>query len=181
MNQFLCRETKNEHNEIIFFVQLFNVSNFKNDTRRLNQIIRSHVRASEKDTQVRVTPYYKPYKIAASFSTRPRLDKRNKNNVVYKFTCSEAECNSTYYGYTQNSLKKRVSQHRYKSSSIYKHYTIDHDMLPPKLENFVSLFDIAYMNSDLISLKIAEAINIKHFKPMINVKYNELYDILSLF
>ena len=73
-----------------FFVQLFKVSNFKNDARRLDQIIRSYVRASEKDTQERVTPYYKPHKPIASFSTRLRLDESDKNKVTYKLSCSEA-------------------------------------------------------------------------------------------
>ena len=181
MNQFFSDEPKNEQDEINFFVQFFSISNFKSDTRRLNQIIKSHVRAPGENTQVRITPYYKPYKISALFSTRPRTSTIDKSDVVYKFTCPEARCNSTYYGYTQNSLKKRVSEHRYKASSIYQHYVTDHNMLPPQQNNLISHFEIVYANSDLISLKIAEAISIKHFKPIISVKYNVLYEFLSLF
>ena len=57
--------------------------------------------------------------------------------TLYKFACTETRCNSTYYGFTTNSLKKSASQHVYKGSSVYKHYFVDHDILPPKLDGFV--------------------------------------------
>ena len=58
---------------------------------------------------------------------------------------------------------------------------MDHDSLPPKLENLILNFEIIYSNPELIPLKSAEAILIKHPKSLINVKYNELYDFFSLF
>ena len=48
---------------------------------------------------------------------------------------------------------------------------MDHDSLPPKL---ISNFEIIYSNPELVPLKNAEAILIKHHKLLINVRYMEL-------
>ena len=84
-------------------------------------------------------------------------------------------------GYTTQSLQNRVKQHRRQESSIYKHYTNDHNKLPPIYDEIIKLFSIEYFNEDLHTLKVAEAIHIKALRPYINVKYNELYDVLKLF
>ena len=72
-------------------------------------------------------------------------------------------------------------QHCYSSSSIFTHYFIGHRMSPPPATTLIENFKIIYASPELINLKIAEAITIKTTKPIINVKYNELYDFLKLF
>ena len=52
-------------------------------------------------------------------------------NLVYRFNCPEVAWNATYIGYTSQTLKNRVKQHKYQSSSICQHYMHDHNMLPP--------------------------------------------------
>ena len=52
---------------------------------------------------------------------------------------------------------------------------------PPPATTLIENFKIIYASPELINLKIAEAITIKTTKPIINVKYNELYDFLKLF
>ena len=74
-----------------------------------------------------------------------------------------------------------VKQHRYDGSSIREHYITEHDKLPPKLTDFIENFNILHADHDTLNLRIAEAILIKNDKPVINVKYNELYDFLKLF
>ena len=56
-----------------------------------------------------------------------------------------------------------------------------HNDMPPKLAEFIKCFSIMYKNNDVVSVKIAEAILIKNDKPIINIKYNELYDFLHLY
>ena len=109
------------------------------------------------------------------------INLENRSNVVYKFTCNEGTCNASYYGYTTQTLRNRVKQHRRQESSIYQHYTHDHNILPPSYDEIIQLFSIEFQSSELYNLKVAEAINIKTLRPFINVKYNELYDVLKLF
>ena len=115
------------------------------------------------------------------FSTRPRVAIEDRNNVVYQFTCNEGTCNASYYGYTTQTLQNRMKQHRRADSSIHNHYTHDHDMLPPCYDELRGLFKVVFSSNELQTLKIVEAILIKSVRPYINVKYNELYDVLKLF
>ena len=125
--------------------------------------------------------YYKPNKLAAQFSSRPRASNIDRVNVVYQFKCFADGCNSSYIGYTAQTLKNRVAQHRYKSSSIWKHLAYDHNLSPPPLNEFLRCFDVIFSSNDIRHLRIAEAILIKSSKPPINVKFNELYDFLQLY
>ena len=74
-----------------------------------------------------------------------------------------------------------MKQHRRADSSIHKHYTNDHDKLPPCYDELKGLFKIEFSSNELQTLKVVEAIQIKSVRPYINVKYNELYDVLKLF
>ena len=114
-------------------------------------------------------------------STRPKIVPLEKSNVVYKFSCPESHCSAAYLGYTTNRLSTRIKQHRYKTSSIYKHLCFDHSMIPLPSDNFKPNFSIEYYDSNPTKLRIAEAILIKTANPFINVKYNELFDFLKLF
>ena len=164
------------------YAQLHNVSAFKQDTKRLRKIVAEHVVNRRPEEQVKVVTYYRPYKISSIFSTRIRPVVPRRSGCVYKFLCPEPSCNEAmYYGYTNQRLGTRVKQHRYQSSSICKHFIDNHDKLPPKFDDFIKNFSIIFSSSDVLSLKIAEAILIKTDKPLINIKYNELYDFLKLF
>ena len=164
-----------------FFVQFFDVKSFKSDSRKLRNIVASHIKPTNGQAAVSVVPYYRPYQVAGAFSTRPKVPSIERNNVVYVFECSEQHCSACYTGHTTRSLGARIKQHRYAASSIYQHYARDHSMLPPNFDVLKNHFEIFYSNYSTISLKIAEAIKIKSELPFINVKYNELYDFLKLF
>ena len=167
--------------KVCFFVKLDCVSTFTDDTRRLRGLIVKHVVARRPNDKVELTTYYRPYKLASCFSTRSRPCDADRSGVVYRYTCNEISCNDIYYGYTTQRLSTRAQQHRYGGSSIREHFITDHDKLPPKLVDFLPNFEVIYSHEDTLNLRIAEAILIKNDKPVINVKYNELYDFLKLF
>ena len=91
---------------------------------------------------------------------------------MYQFTCNESDCTSTYIGYTTNKLSERASQHKYNPSKIHLHYKTEHNI--NKINNISDNFKVLYTNNNLYSLKIAEAIYIKKFRPDINIKFNEM-------
>ena len=171
-----------EDKEIVkIFIQFFNVNTFKSDRKILQGILDTHVRASQPDTVIKAVPFFKPFKLSALFSTRPKPSKFKQSNVVYRYQCDRDSCSKSYIGYTTNSLANRIKQHRYKSSSIYQHFYHDHSMLPPNFESIKNNFEIVFRSNNHLDLRIAEAIEIKSTNPFINVKYNELYDFLGLF
>ena len=172
----------NNDADVKFYVQFFNLSQFKYDRKRINQIVNTYVKLSDEQAKLDVIPFFKPAKISSQFSTRCRSERLSRSNVVYNFCCPLDECNSSYIGYTEQTLENRIKQHRYKSSSIFKHFENDHKMsVLPSVEAFKQCFSILYSSYCSNKLKIVEAFKIKTEKPIINVKYNELYDFLRLF
>jgi len=164
-----------------FFVQLSCASSFKHDSKKLRNIVQSHVSPSNDNTEISVTSFYKPFKMSALFTTRQLKPVSERSNVVYKFECPEANCNASYIGYTTNTLGIRSKQHRYFPSSVKSHLTFDHDAHSPPADKIIECFKIMHSYQEVVDLKIAEAIEIKSKNPFINVKYNELYNLLNLY
>ena len=174
--------TTSNSTDINLFAELHNVSHFKDDTRKLRKIIKCHVKPLEDGKNVKLTTFYKPLKLSSKFSTRIRPEATERSCLVYQFECPQPSCHEVkYIGYTNQRLSTRVKQHRRKTSSIFKHFMDDHNDAPPKYDELIRSFSILYSSGDLMAVKIAEAIFIKNDKPLINVEYNELYDILWLF
>ena len=61
-----------------------------------------------------------------NFHIKPAVDPLQTSNVVYRFEC---ECDSVYIGETQQCLRNRIWQHRYRDSHIGKHI---HKCIPYK-------------------------------------------------
>ena len=181
MDNFLSNNSGDDVTFVDLYVRLFNLSNFSSDSKLVDKILQTHVRSREPNKSIRLRPYYRPFKISSMFSTRPKVPALEKSNVVYEFKCPESHCNASYIGYTTNRLSTRIKQHKYKSSSIYKHFYFDHSMLPPQYQLFSQNFLSLYSDFNSTNLRISEAILIKTRNPFINVKYNELYDFLKLF
>ena len=74
-----------------------------------------------------------------------------------------------------------LEQHHYSQSSIYKHFTIDHDKISPTYDSLKDMFKDIYQSPDTRNVKIAKAILIKTERHIINIKFSELIDFLKLF
>ena len=114
------------------------------------------------------------------FSTRPPKIEPDSVRVVYQFSCTEVDCQASYIGHTACTHRKRISQHKYSISVIHKHYINDH-LLSCVPVNFTDNFIVRQNFPDICELRIAEAILIKEKSPVINVKYNEMYNSLNLY
>ena len=58
---------------------------------------------------------------------------------------------------------------------------VNHDVLLPKLVDFVEQFQIIFLCNEPNALKIAEARINNNYKQYINIKYDEFYDVLGFF
>ena len=54
----------------------------------------------------------------------------NQQCIVYEFKCNL--CDAGYVGYTRGHLHERVEGHTRKSSSLYKHYNLQHNSEMPE-------------------------------------------------
>jgi len=166
---------------IILYVKLEDLSCFKKDERLLKNIVSEHVIPTDKQYNIKLLSYYKPFKISSLFSTRPKRTGLQKSNVVYRFNCQEDGCNASYIGYTTNTLLKRCNQHRYNPSSIYRHYNSDHNRPVPISSLFSTQFSVIHSYNNINELRIAEALCIRENRPYINVKYNEMSCCVNLY
>ena len=172
---------KTMSNNVQLFLELINLQTFRADSQALTNILTKHISCCDPDSKLELKTYFKSKKLSSLFSTREKCEDTERSKVVYKFCCSEERCKASYIGYTTNTLSTRCRQHRYRSSSIYQHFTIDHCMLPPSYDVLVNNFSTIHQFSNTIDLKIAEALEIKKHMPFINVKFNEMSTILNLF
>ena len=90
--------------------------------------------------------------------------------VVYLFKCDL--CDAGYVGYTKGHLHKRVEAHRQKASSIYKHYSKEHNTAI--LENFSAPFNVIKKCTNKFDCLVNEMLCIQDLKPTLNVQSDSL-------
>ena len=166
-------------NQIAYYYRCYDLQLFKYDKTVLRQLFLKFVTPKHSSSAVSISTYFKPKRLSSQFSLRPRRSESESHGLVYQFDCPIEDCCASYIGYTTNALSTRANQHRYKSSKIHSHYTIDHQLDPPK--NILESFHIRYRNSFKKYIEIAEALLIRKEKPLINVRYNELATGLNVF
>ena len=69
---------------------------------------------------------------------KPKLNIVTQQCVVYLFKCDL--CDAGYVGNTEGHLHTHVESHRQKASSIYKHYSKEHNTAVPK--NFLARLNV---------------------------------------
>ena len=174
-------EEKAEDNRdsLTFFFRSQTIDRFNYENTRLKKIIQYHIKSKSNTKEIKLRCYYKPLKLSSMFSERFSGTKENVNHVVYQFNCNKDGCNASYIGYTTNSLKLRVSQHRYRPSKIFEHFKNEQGTPKPNLD--ISNFDILHRAGNFFELRLAESLLIKRHKPVINIKYNEMENFLNIF
>ena len=108
--------------------------------------------------------YYKNTKLKdiSLSSKRSPTQNEDKANVVYQYTCPHNVCkdiDSTYIGYTTNTLKIRMQQH-FTNGAIRKHHESDHNVRPSK-ESLLQNTKILATASCREELLLLEALYIK--------------------
>ena len=94
----------------------------------------------------------------------------NQQCVVYKFKCNR--CDAGYVGYTRGNLHERVDGHKRKSSSIYKHYHLQHnDQIP---QRFLERFHVLAKCTSKFDCLIYEMLFIRKLKPEMNVQTDSI-------
>ena len=89
--------------------------------------------------------------------------------IVYKFKCNL--CDAGYVGYTRGHLHERV-RHKRKSSSIYKHYHLQHnDQIP---QRFLERFHVLAKYTSKFDCLIHEMLFIRKLQPELNVQTDSI-------
>ena len=99
---------------------------------------------------------------------KPHID--NQQCLVYEFKCNL--CDAGYVGYTHGHLHERVEGHTRKSSSIYKHYNLEHNSGMP--ERFIEQFQIITKCSSKLDCLVKKMLYIRMRKPTLNVQTDSI-------
>lgn len=94
----------------------------------------------------------------------------NQQCVVYEFKCNL--CDAGYVGYTRGHLHERVEGHTRKSSSIYKHYHLQHNSEMP--ERLIEQFNVITKCNGKFDCLVNEMLYIRMRKPTLNVQTDSI-------
>ena len=94
----------------------------------------------------------------------------NQQCIVYEFKCNL--CDAGYVGYTRGHLHERVEGHTRKSSSIYKHYHLQHKSEMP--ERLIEQFTVIAKCNGKFDCLVKEMLYIRMRKPTLNVQTDSI-------
>ncbi|XP_058941979.2 uncharacterized protein [Pocillopora verrucosa] len=94
----------------------------------------------------------------------------NQQCIVYEFKCNL--CDAGYVGYTRGHLHERVEGHTRKSSSIYKHYHLQHNSEMP--ERLIEQFNVIAKCNGKFDCLVNEMLYIRMRKPILNVQTDSI-------
>ena len=118
-----------------------------------------------------IQPVFTSRKLKQDLSLRePKPNIVSQQCVVYFFKCDL--CDAGYVGYTKGHLYKRVEGHRQKASSIYKHYSNEHNTAIP--DNFLARFNVIKKCTNKFDCLVNEMLCIQNLKPTLNVQSDSL-------
>ena len=118
-----------------------------------------------------IQPVFTSHKLKKDLSLRePKPNIVTQQCVVYLFKCDL--CDAGYVGYTKGHLHNRVEGHRQKASSIYKHYSKEHNTAIPN--NFSARFNVIKKCTNKFDCLVNEMLCIQDLKPTLNVQSDSL-------
>ena len=103
-----------------------------------------------------------------------KLKIRLRQIFTRQITCQKInqQIDAGYVGYTKGHLYKRVEGHRQKPSSIYKHYSNEHNTAIP--DNFLARFNVIKKCTNKFDCLVNEMLCIQDLKPTLNVQSDSL-------
>ena len=167
-------EKENKGEKITIYHKMNYNNAFKQEANALRSICKRGVKTIDPEKSIHLQIYSKPNLLSSLImrnSTAPPEPKEAMTNVVYRFKCNEGNCessNKVYIGYTTNTLKKRLQNHR-NQGAIFQHFTEHHNKRPVVAE-LINSTEIITREQNFSRLIIAEAIAIHIERPKLNIQ-----------
>ena len=187
INIFLNRkiaeeQPKTDHNEIIFYFKNQMTSLYKQEERRIKEIITNNLKGKN-DEKIKLLVYYKSKKVRDLFikNNIHNTPHEKKSHVVYSFSCKYEGCRplTQYIGYTECVLADRMRNHA-QNGAIIKH-SIDahqHKLTTAQILEHTKILRHFTTKEELL---IAEALLIKDKEPLLNGQKEGEVRVLQIF
>ena len=162
------------------FFQSILSGQYRLEESALNKIIASNVKPTE-GREVKLHIYYKNRTLQNLLIKNNPHKSEEESHVVYKYVCPHEECQllNIYIGYTTNPLKKRMTTHAQNGSIISHHVERHGERVPTR--GLLEATEVIFRASEVLELKIAEALHIKQEAPTINSQREGEARILHIF
>ena len=131
-------------------------------------------------SKIKLLIYYKSRKVG-DLLIRNNPHPRPDAGVVYRYKCSNDECNSSqsYIGYTECTLTDRMRQHT--QHGAIKNHLINNHNTKPTTANILSDTEILKRLPNKQELVITEALLIKEHDPPLNKQMEGEVRVLKIF
>ena len=176
--RYVDRPINNNKNVTKLFYRNQMNTQHKQDENNLNKIIDDYTQPTDNKI-TKLCIYYKNKKLSQLFIKNNLNKKEPTNHVVYQYTCNDDTCQRSYIGYTQTTLKQRLTVHA-QTGSILTHNMEKHNN-KIRTNDILKSTIILYRSSDKHNLQIAEALFIRDMEPKINNQREGLFQILHVF
>ena len=143
-------------------------------------IVRAQLRDLSQKIQVTVRPVFVSHKIKQYL--KPREVKPpivNQQSLVYQFKCDL--CDAGYVGYTRRHLHQRVDEHKNASSSIGKHFRVEHSYVPNDLTRNFTILTKSKSKFDCLIYEMFLINEPSETKPECTVRLNSCESVLIHF
>jgi len=186
LNSKINNDATNPKNYIELYYENQMSTNYKQDERQLNNIIKNNISATDENYNIKLTVFYKNKKIKQLFIknnlNKDSTDIGSRHHCVYSYICNMNGCNSVeYIGYSSCKMTDRFRMHTQNSSSIKKHLMEHHQISKVKTSELLPNIKILYHSNNTKNLIFAEAFFIKSIKPQLNAQNEGCERILKVF
>ena len=125
------------------------------------------------ENNIDIRTIYRGCKLDSQLSTKDKIKKEHKHNVVYMAECPETTCGATYIGETARRLELRISEHSGKDEhSVMLRHSLDKCHQAVKLKDFKILTD--NRSNSTYSRKIKESLTIRKYHPQLNIQHSSV-------
>jgi len=142
---------------------------YKDQDARMS--VKQQLRDLSSKVQKTIQPVFTSRKLKQDLSLRePKPNVITQQCIVYLFKCDL--CDAGYVRYTKGHLHMRIEGHRQKASSIYKHYSKEHNTAVPT--NFLARFNVIKKCTNKFDCLVNKMLCIQDLKPALNVQSDSL-------
>ena len=190
INQFLHKNLTNTdqsqptsgHTIKMFFCNQM-CSNYKIEETQLQKIIQNNLKTVREEDEIKLYIYYRNKKLKNLVMRNRYQPPMEDSHVVYKYTCTKEECNSSekcYIGYTEMTIKDRMRNHG-QHGSIIEHLREEHSIQKVKTKELMESVTVIGRANTKQDLLLLEALHIKQNKPALNSQQEGRDRVLRIF
>ena len=184
MNSWYTQKEPNKEECIKLYYKAHFSTEYKEDERVMRQIIKRNVTPTDPQKRISFTIYFKNKKTSDLLlrnSPKQETNKMQQSHVVYRYTCSQGDCETLpaiYIGMTTMRLTRRLSYHLSAGAPMIhskkKHGT---KLTRKQLEENTEIINMCKNDR---RLPILEALFIKNTNPSLNCQATDLQALPSM-